>query len=46
MCSMFVVSLNIATVGYFWWYLPEFESSRFREESLHLGMRVAVDQVL
>lgn len=27
MCSMFAVSLNIATVGYFWWYLPEFVST-------------------
>jgi len=31
MCSMFAVSLNIATVGYFWWYLPEFVSTYYEE---------------
>jgi AbiV family abortive infection protein len=31
MCSMFAVALNIATVGYFWWYLPEFVSTFFEE---------------
>ena len=31
MCSIFAVSLNIATVGYFWWYLPEFVSTFYEE---------------
>jgi AbiV family abortive infection protein len=31
MCSIFVVALNIATVGYFWWYLPEFVSTFYEE---------------
>ena len=44
MCSMFAVSLNIATVGYFWWYLPEFVST-FYEEMVDLDTkaRLAVD---
>jgi AbiV family abortive infection protein len=31
MCSIFAMSLNIATVGYFWWYLPEFVSTFYEE---------------
>ncbi len=31
MCSMFAASLNIATAGYFWWYLPEFVSTYYEE---------------
>ena len=31
MCGMFAVSLNIATAGYFWWYLPEFVSHFYEE---------------
>jgi AbiV family abortive infection protein len=31
MCSMFVVALNIATVGYYWWYLPEFVSKFYED---------------
>jgi AbiV family abortive infection protein len=31
MCGIFAVSLNIATVGYFWWYLPEFVSTFYEE---------------
>jgi len=31
MCSMFAVALNIAAVGYFWWYLPEFVSTFYEE---------------
>jgi AbiV family abortive infection protein len=30
-CSIFAVSLNIATAGYFWWYLPEFVSHFYEE---------------
>lgn len=33
MCAMFAASLNIATVGYFWWYLPEFVSTFYEEMS-------------
>jgi AbiV family abortive infection protein len=38
MCSMFVTALNIATVGYFWWYLPEFPAN-FCEEILDLDTK-------
>jgi hypothetical protein len=38
MCSMFAVSLNIATVGYFWWYLPKFVST-FYEEMVDLDTK-------
>jgi hypothetical protein len=31
MCSMFAVSLNVATAGYFWWYLPKFVSTFYEE---------------
>jgi AbiV family abortive infection protein len=30
-CWLFVASLNIATTGYFWWYLPEFVSRYYEE---------------
>lgn len=30
-CGMFAISLNIATVGYFWWYLPEFVTTFYEE---------------
>jgi len=44
MCSMFAVSLNIATVGYFWWYLPEFVSTFYEEiVDLDTKARLAVD---
>jgi AbiV family abortive infection protein len=44
MCSMFVVSLNIATVGYFWWYLPEFVSTFYEEMvDLETKMKLGVD---
>jgi AbiV family abortive infection protein len=33
MCAMFATSLNIATVGYFWWYVPEFVSTFYEEMS-------------
>jgi hypothetical protein len=38
------VALNIATLGYFWWYLPEFVST-FYEEVIDLDtkMRLGVD---
>jgi hypothetical protein len=44
MCGMFAVALNIATVGYFWWYLPEFVST-FYEEMVDLDTkgRLSVD---
>lgn len=44
MCSIFAVSLNIATAGYFWWYLPEFVST-FYEEMVDLDTtgRLQVD---
>jgi AbiV family abortive infection protein len=38
MASMFVTALNIASVGYFWWYLPEFPAS-FYEEILDLDSK-------
>ena len=38
MCSILVVALNIATVGYFWWYLPEFVST-FYEEMVDLDTK-------
>jgi len=31
MCGAFAVSLNMATVGYFWWYLPEFVTTFYEE---------------
>jgi AbiV family abortive infection protein len=44
MCSTFVVALNIATVGYFWWYLPEFVSTFYEEVvDLDTKMRLGVD---
>jgi AbiV family abortive infection protein len=44
MCSMFAVSLNIATVGYFWWYLPEFVSTFYEEMiDLETKTRLGVD---
>jgi len=47
MCSMFAVSLNIATVGYFWWYLPEFVSTYYEEMvDLETKARLAVDYKL
>ncbi len=41
MCSMFAVSLNIATVGYFWWYLPEFVAA-FYEEIVDLDTKASL----
>jgi AbiV family abortive infection protein len=41
MCSIFAVSLNIATVGYFWWYLPEFVST-FYEEMVDLDTKASL----
>jgi len=41
MCGMFAVSLNIATVGYFWWYLPEFVST-FYEEVVDLDAKATL----
>ena len=38
MCSIFAVALNIATFGYFWWYLPEFVST-FYEEMVDLDTK-------
>ncbi len=44
MCAMFATSLNIATVGYFWWYLPEFVSTFYDEMSDEdTKARLAVD---
>jgi AbiV family abortive infection protein len=44
MCSMFVVALNIATVGYFWWYLPKFVSTFYEEVvDIDTTMRLGVD---
>jgi len=41
MCSMFAMSLNIATVGYFWWYLPEFVAT-FYEEMVDLDTKATL----
>lgn len=35
MCGVFAAALNIATMGYFWWYLPEFVT-KFYEELIDL----------
>ena len=44
MCSIFAVALNIATVGYFWWYLPEFVSTFYEElVDLDTKARLGVD---
>jgi AbiV family abortive infection protein len=42
MCSIFAASLNIATVGYFWWYLPEFVST-FYDEMVDLDTKVKLE---
>jgi AbiV family abortive infection protein len=31
MSSMFVISLNIGTLGFFWWYMPTFVSKYYEE---------------
>jgi AbiV family abortive infection protein len=36
MSSMFLVALNIATSGYYWWYLPQFVS-KYYEEIFDIG---------
>jgi hypothetical protein len=41
MSSMFVTALNIATVGYFWWYLPAFPAD-FCEEILDLDSKASL----
>lgn len=45
-CMIFVTSLNIATSGFFWWYLPTF-TSRFHESirDLESGRGIEVDRV-
>jgi AbiV family abortive infection protein len=44
MCGMFAVSLNIATMGYFWWYLPEFVTTFYEElVDLETKAKLAVD---
>lgn len=43
---LFVTSLNIASFGFFWWYLPEF-TSRYHESitDLETNMEVIIDRV-
>ena len=41
-CMVFVTALNIATTGFFWWYLPTF-ISRFHESIIDLESNNGVD---
>jgi AbiV family abortive infection protein len=41
MSTTFLLALNIATLGYFWWYLPSF-TSRYYEEIFDIENKVSV----